>query len=216
MSNVNCIVKQTVLNRHVFDVLQVLKSDHAPCDRKELIRRLAYDVYDNPELLELLKSNERIIYDARTDMFRYKPFHDIQDTQDLLHLITSSKDSGVIEVKELKESFLKTDEALEELKKLGQILILYGKDETPKYVYPDDSTLYVPVSDEFKTLWDQIQVPESDIMIKELEKAGLKRMQVVKEAVDRKKSTDGKKKRMNKRIRITNTHLDIDFTKSGK
>jgi hypothetical protein len=50
--------------------------------------------------------------------------------------------------------------------------------------------------------------------VKELERAGLKRMQVLTdESEKKKKGSEGKRKRSNKRMRITNVHLGLDLRK---
>ncbi len=66
------IVKQTVLNRHVFDVLEVLKASLQPFDRATLIRKLAYDVWESPDLFQLLCSNDKIVYDSIAQTFAFK------------------------------------------------------------------------------------------------------------------------------------------------
>jgi hypothetical protein len=56
----------------VFDVLEVLKVDHVPHTRKDLLRKLAYDVFESTELMSLLKTNPKIIYDPLNDSFQFK------------------------------------------------------------------------------------------------------------------------------------------------
>ena len=164
-----------------------------------------------------------------------------------------------MEVKELKESFPEILPAVEvcfqlslffcsfgliknilyqELVSEKRILVVRTKDGVPKFLYPDESKMYISMSQgnlvklkpislqptlspkfnffiEHKTLWDQVQVPEHLFLVKELERAGLKRMQVLTEESSdkRKKGTEGKRKRSNKRMRITNVHLGLDLRK---
>ena len=60
------------LTRYVYDVLQVLKKEEKPLDRNEMIRKLAFDVFDNDDLMEILMRNEKIDFDPSNMSFSYK------------------------------------------------------------------------------------------------------------------------------------------------
>ncbi|OMJ28631.1 Transcription initiation factor IIE subunit beta [Smittium culicis] len=70
------------------------------------------------------------------------------------------------------------------------------------------------ISEEFKSIWFGLRVPDETDLGFEMDKAGLKQMQVDKR---KQSSLDDDKKKLktkNRRIKITNTHLEgIDLTK---
>lgn len=68
---------------------------------------------------------------------------------------------------------------------------------------------------EYKALWSGVVLPDRETMLKELSKAGLKSMTVSKEETEATRSGagSGKRKRVNKRLKITNVHLGLDLRK---
>ncbi|OLY82613.1 Transcription initiation factor IIE subunit beta [Smittium mucronatum] len=128
---------------------------------------------------------------------------------------------GVL-VKELKDSFiLDLPAAVQELVAKNQILTINNKDGSPRIlffnryqpVFGSSSEVSSKISPDFKSIWFELRVPDETDLGFEMEKAGLKQMQVDKRKTvedDDKKS----KKNKNRRIKITNTHLEgIDLTK---
>lgn len=89
-----------------------------------------------------------------------------------------------------------------------------NKDNSHRLLFYNDYKLEKPFDPEFIQLWSEISVPDQIDLQHELEKAGLKTMEVFDPVQNRKDSS--RKKAQQKRFRrtkITNTHLDIDLTK---
>ncbi|KAJ1929832.1 transcription factor TFIIE beta subunit, TFIIEB, Tfa2, partial [Linderina macrospora] len=72
--------------------------------------------------------------------------------------------------------------------------------------------LQTPVDDDIKRRWAELRIPDEADLAFEMEKAGLRQMQVEERA----NNDDDKKKtkQRTRKFKITNTHLvDIDLTK---
>ncbi len=96
--------------------------------------------------------------------------YQLQTAHDLLQLLQSHRKKGVMEVKTLKDSFPNIQPAIDELVQEKKIIVIPGKEGQPRLLYPDEPEAYIPLSQEYKDLWEQVKVPDSDIMIRELEK----------------------------------------------
>ena len=198
-------IKSTVLNRLVFDVLEVVKGNHIPWTRSELIRKLAWDVFENPDLLQALEKNQRIDYNKENQTLTYSPLYKISNSQDLKHVLKGQL--GVMEIKSLSDSWPEIDQHLESMQNQKEIILLSVKDE-PRFIYLDQPDLYINMSEEYIDYWNQVIIPDSDIMIKELNKAGLQESQIATQGDLKPKTLGVKRKKFNKRTRITNTHLE--------
>ncbi|OUM64765.1 hypothetical protein PIROE2DRAFT_8377, partial [Piromyces sp. E2] len=101
-----------------------------------------------------------------------------------------------------------------ELESEGDILVIYDSKERPKFIYANDKTLNVETDQVFKDLWHSLKVPAAEDISNELEKAGLKSMEVFATKVNPKNKVKKKSKQRNRKVKITNTHLEgIDLTK---
>jgi hypothetical protein len=75
-------------------------------------------------------------------------------------------------------------------------------------VFFNDKSLDITVSEEFTTMWDEIEMPGSIFELeRDLERNGLKGMQVVKAKAARPQASSGRKKGGRSRAKITNSHL---------
>ncbi|KAJ3092945.1 hypothetical protein HK102_000039 [Quaeritorhiza haematococci] len=171
-------------------------------DRDELIRKLAFDVFANRELFSMLTNNEKISYDPATKTFTYKPTYNIRTKEDLLQLLKENREFGGMEAKELKDSYADLNTAIKELEEAGQIIVIRNKDNAPKLLYPNEPSLSIKISE------------EPGVLTSELEKAGLKTMEVFSTRPKTQNKAKGKSRRGNRKMKITNTHLEgIDLTK---
>lgn len=198
-------IKSSVLNRLVFDVLEVVKGNHIPWTRSELIRKLAWDVFENKDLLDVLDKNPRVFVDFDKNTLTYSPLYKISCTQELKDVLKGT--FGVMDLKSLSDSWPEIYSKIPELIESREIIVLNVKDE-PRYIYLDSPELYIEMDEEYKSYWNQVTIPDSDVMIKELNKAGLKEAQIASLSVKKPLEETVKRKKFNKRTRITNTHLE--------
>jgi hypothetical protein len=199
-------IKSSVINRLVFDVLQIIKSNHISWSRSELIRKLAWDVFENQELLTALESNSRVILNRQDQSLTYSPLYKINNAQELILVLKNC--FGVMDIKILADSWPDIYSELDQMQESRQVLIINVKDE-PRYIALDEPELYLEMDQEYKDYYSQVAIPDQDLVLKELRKAGLKEAQVAS-LESKTESSDQvvKKKKFNKRTRITNTHLE--------
>jgi hypothetical protein len=198
-------IKSSVINRLVFDVLQIIKSNHISWSRSELIRKLAWDVFENQELLSALEINSRVVLNRQDQSLRYSPLYKINNSQDLILVLKSC--FGVMDIKILADSWPDIYSELDQMQECRQVLIINVKDE-PRYIALDEPELYLEMDLEYKNYYSQVVIPDQDLVLKELRKAGLKEAQVASLESKTESSEVVKKKKFNKRTRITNTHLE--------
>ena len=100
--------------------------------------------------------------------------------------------------------------------KENAVLVIRGKEDVPRYVYYNDPSLNVKISPAFIEQWSQVALPLEIDISRELEKAGLKSMEVIdmkSNNLQAANSKKGKTKRKS-RFKLTNTHLEgVDLTK---
>lgn len=172
-------------------------------------------------MLEKVCLNERIIYDPISKLLSYRHLYDVRNEADLMRALHDHMSIGGILVQDLRPSFPKIDVAIEEKIKTGQLIAFKGKnDDTAKVLFYNQFSLEKPVDPRFKDLWAEQTLPDSLEMAREMERAGLKGAGVADaEALSAGKPGNvptGKKKaskRINRRIKITNTHIEgLDFS----
>ncbi|KAJ1983033.1 transcription factor TFIIE beta subunit, TFIIEB, Tfa2 [Dimargaris verticillata] len=199
----------------VYDVINYLRQKSgAPLTSAEIYNGLHVDVEGNQELYERLTANEKISYDAENHTFEYKPTYDIRTTDDLLMLLQKRATQGATELKALSDSYLNVREAVEPLIRQGRVLAIRNKDNMPRLLfYNTHPGIQINISPEFKSMWRELRVPDETDLSKELDKAGLKQMEVFQKKVAKTESKSKKPKQRNRRVKITNTHLEnIDLT----
>lgn len=138
----------TSLSSQLFEIIKVLKEKNKPLTNSEIIRWAAIDVEATPLLLARMKSNQRLTYDPLALTFQFKPRYHIQTPSALLALLQQNRGVCGMDVKELKESYEKITDVIDELEGNGSALVLRnGKDNAAKIVYYNDSVFNVPISD---------------------------------------------------------------------
>ncbi|KAI9205114.1 uncharacterized protein BJ171DRAFT_503032 [Polychytrium aggregatum] len=206
--------------KQLFLIINILKSKDSPFSFDEIYQETGYDLTSstNDELIESIRTNLKIISDFEAQTLQFRPKFDIKSKHDLLRLLESQKLSHGLEVDdEFKESFPNWQAAVQELEKSEDIIVFMNKEgagAVPRVLFYNDSSLNVHMSEEFKTYWHQIKLPPEGDLEKELEKAGLKSMDTFSTKPKSVTKVKVKPKKTNKRIKLTNTHLeDIDLTK---
>ncbi|EEB05163.1 transcription factor TFIIE beta subunit [Schizosaccharomyces japonicus yFS275] len=190
--------------------VEYLKERNEPKTAEEIASYLSTPL--TPMLLQLLKKNDRILYDARHETFTFKPLHNIRSSAGLLAYLDSLKVHAGMSVKELKDGWPNVAAELEELEKRGEVLLLRTKkDAVPKMVWRNDRSCDCHVDDEFKSVWHEIPIPPTLDLATELGKYGLKPTAVDPSTVKKKTlmHASKQKKPKTRRGKITNTHLNI-------
>ncbi|ORX60821.1 transcription initiation factor IIE, beta subunit [Piromyces finnis] len=204
--------KQRNIGQQLYEVIAYLKTVDEPQTAENLKKFAQVDVYSSEELYKNLTNNNKITFDPEKNTFAYKPVYDIKGKDDLLKLVREHK---AMEVKALKDSYSKLMETIKELEEEGNILVIYNKTKgIPMVIYPNNKAYNVETDDVFKDLWHSLKVPAGEDLSKELEKAGLKSMEVYQSKINPKNKVKKKAKQRNRKVKITNTHLEgIDLTK---
>ncbi|KAI8817458.1 uncharacterized protein EV422DRAFT_509032 [Fimicolochytrium jonesii] len=200
------------MNTKVYNIINALREKDAPASEAEIFRLTAINVAGSAELRELLKNNPKITYHDHDGTYQYKPKYNLRSKEDLLSLLYTTRDSGGTELKELTDSWPGLLAAVHDLSASGDILVLTTKDAKPRILFHNAKEYNLTVSDEFKEYWHKVPMPKEADLARELEKAGLKSMEVY----SMQKGDAGlkmRKRRVNKRVRMTNTHLEgLDLT----
>ncbi|TPX67323.1 hypothetical protein SpCBS45565_g03888 [Spizellomyces sp. 'palustris'] len=194
-------------NTKVYTIINALREKGEALSEKEIMRLTAVHIGGTPGLREILRTNLKIEFIPQDKTYRYKPKYTIRSKEDLITLLQSNASHGGMEIKELLDSWSGLLGAVQELEKEGHVLVLKTKDQKPRIVYWNDKSLNLDMSKEFQNYWHEIQLPKESDLAKELERAGLKSMEVfvAPKATDKPKES---KRRGHKRIKLTNTHLE--------
>ncbi|KAI8917091.1 hypothetical protein DFJ77DRAFT_459130 [Powellomyces hirtus] len=195
-------------NTKVYNIINALRERDAPASESEIMRLTAINISSSSELREILKNNPKITYHPRDGTYQYKPKYDLRSKEDLLNLLYETRDQGGTEMKELQDSWSGLPAAVQELDKSGDITVLTTKDNKPRILFWNQKEANVKMSPEFHEYWHKVPIPKETELAKELERAGLKSMEVFSTANKGDSMLKQNKKRTNKRIRLTNTHLE--------
>jgi transcription initiation factor TFIIE subunit beta len=198
------------ISQQMYNVINYLKEHEGPHTAEDLKEFAKVDIYSSEDLLNNLTHNDKITYDPENNTFTYKPLYDIKNKEDLLKLVREHK---AMEVRGLNDSYSSNlIDDIKELEKEGEILVIYSK-ENPRIIYANEKELNVEMDKEFKELWHSLTVPAEEELSKELKNAGLKSMEVFEAKVNPKNTNKKKTKQRKRKVKIINTHLDIDLTK---
>lgn len=74
-----------------------------------------------------------------------------------------------MDYKDLKDSYLKLGEAVEELANEGQILVIRNKDGNPRVLFYNEMDYNTPIDPEFQKMWAEITIPDETDLPKHLE-----------------------------------------------
>ncbi|KAJ3194686.1 hypothetical protein HK101_002160 [Irineochytrium annulatum] len=200
------------------NILKELKSHTDAIEMKVLQQKLGIKLKDT----NVWRTCDKIGFDLKAKTIWYKHEYAIRSKEDLVETLKAGRDVGGKDPKELKESYPDVFAAIEELEKEGSILVVKDKNDAPKLVYynclvergPNDAPPTYP-SSEFVKHWNDVKVPPEEELLKELDKAGLKRADGSSTNVKLKVTAKTKSKR-GRKGKTTNTHLGIDLSKEAK
>ncbi|GKT86379.1 transcription initiation factor IIE subunit beta [Colletotrichum tofieldiae] len=134
----------------------------------------------------------------------------VRDKISLLRHLQSKKDAEGTSVKDLKDGWPDCDQALMELEREHKILIVKTKKEQhPRAIWLDDASLHHHVDDEFKRMWNAVEVPTTDDIVKKLVSVGQKPASADPSTIKKVDSKKQQKKRAVRRTgKTTNTHME--------
>ncbi|CAG8437013.1 10494_t:CDS:2 [Ambispora gerdemannii] len=184
------------------------------------------EIEKDPQLLSLMQNSEKILYDPVGDTYQYKASINafslahliIRDKEDLVKLLFERKDSKPcgMQFKDLADSYIDLKKAINELEEEKRILVIRStKENAPRIIFWNSTEEDTQMDKEFVEIFHKVKVPEVQVDLpKELQKAGLQTMEVYENKTKTEnKQKQRKKKQMNRKIKIHNTHVNIDLTK---
>lgn len=159
-----------------------------------------------------LQNHPKVAYDPRgadrKGTFVFKPPYDIRNSEQLLAHLQAQKTAQGLSVKELREGWPDCEVEITKLEKEHKLLVTRNrKDDHAKQVWADDPTLFNPIDDEFRNLWDKTRLPDALTVVEEIEKAGLTptgKSGAIKPKVVKAEKKTKKPRRGGK---MTNTHM---------
>jgi transcription initiation factor TFIIE subunit beta len=202
--------KDTGMGQHLFTQLtyavEYLKNHSEPISAEKIAGYLSTTM--TPAFKHLLQHNPKITYHADTDLYEFRPLHNIRNASSLLATLANTNTGAGLVVKELKDGYPNVEEDLKTLEARGEVLVIRGKkDGLARMVWYNDPKLNVGISEEFKELWAGLTVPDAGDLPRELEKAGMTPASVDPRTIKRAVVDKEKKKKGRRRGKITNTHL---------
>ncbi|GBB92429.1 hypothetical protein RclHR1_02000010 [Rhizophagus clarus] len=206
------VVKHTLSQLH--NVIRFLKEKvDVPQTAEDLKNNKIADINANKELYNHMINNEKILYNSVDRTFQYKPDYAIRSKEDLLNLLKERQEKeGVsrgMPYRELDDC-IDLSNSIKELESEGKIMVIrLMKDNSPRLLYYNDLQYNTPMDKEFVDMFHDVKVPDESDLKKSLEGAGLRTMAVLENKTrteDRPKQR--KRKQPNRKIKITNTHLE--------
>lgn len=187
-----------------------LQSKDKPQTIGDIILHLSlqnYPAEHQKELKRLLMLDGKVNYDAKTETFTFRPLHNIRNADQLLAHLQAQKNAKGLSVKELKDGWPDAETAINDLEDRNLLLVIRNKkNKDPRMVWPNDPSLVAPIDEEFKTLWEKIELPDAEHVLKTLEEKGLtpagRSNMTVKKAVKVEK-----KKKKRRTGKVTNDHM---------
>ncbi|KAK0528252.1 hypothetical protein OC842_004616 [Tilletia horrida] len=220
----------------LFSAIEALKRHQGPVRLEDLAlsNNLASLLDQNGSLFQRFKTNERVLYDPKVNLWSYKPDYDIRKPSDIVDVLRARFVEGtkpMMKIAELRDSYPDARGGLEELAKHKpaedrEVLILRNKDQSIKYAVwnPTKGEEVRRVDDEFRTLWHAQKVPDEVEMDAELVAEGLNAqtsaagpIPATGSAALRGNAKRGRGKRGgasgSRQAKLQNTHTGIDFLK---
>jgi len=190
------------LNIYIHKILEFLKKLDRAVGYKEIEDNTGISILKHPDLIKAFRTNDKLLFENNT--VRFVPSYVIRSVDDLLDILKTVNSQEGIEMAKLEDSPFDIKPFINQLKQENKIIILKDLDSSEIVFY--NESVFPFVSEEIKSLWASVKVPNYYDIINELNQAGLKGSDnptVVKNRVI-KKTVSKKSKR---RITITNTHV---------
>lgn len=154
------------------------------------------------------KVNYQRVDGKEKDLFSFRPFQNIRSADQLLGYLQSQPTAQALAVKDLKDGWHGALDAIDDLEKQGKLSVTRNKkDDSARFVWPNDPSLFFPIDLDFKTMWQKIRLPEPGALADELEREGLTPANKSRSAKAKPMKQESKKKKARKGGKTTNTHM---------
>ena len=188
------------------EILQYLSQMHAHEDSKKLIA-------------SILKRHERVTWKPDPELkaqswssgtFMHRPLINVRSKSQLISYLQAKMDAQGVSVKDLKDGWPDCEDAINELEAEHKILVTRTKkDNHARMIWSNDPTLVHKVDTEFQVMWNKIELPSVDDIVRRLMEAGQKPASEdpskrIKAAA---KPKEKKKKAPRKGGKVTNSHM---------
>ncbi|KAL9138069.1 MAG: hypothetical protein Q9175_000722 [Cornicularia normoerica] len=163
-------------------------------------------------LKTILISHDKVTYEKvdgkEKDLFSFRPIHNIRSADGLLGYLQSQSTAQALSVKDLKDGWHGALDAINNLEKQGKLSVTrHKKDDSARFVWPNDPSLFFSIDQEFKTMWQKITLPEPGALADELEREGLTPANKSRSVKVKPIKQEHKTKRARKGGKTTNTHM---------
>ena len=163
-------------------------------------------------LKTILMSHEKVNYQRidgkEKDLFSFRPIHNIRSADGLLGYLQSQPTAQALSVKDLKDGWHGALDAIDNLEKEGKLSVTrHKKDDSARFVWPNDPSLFFSIDQEFKIMWQKIRLPEPGALADELEREGLTPANKSRAVKAKPVKQENKTKRARKGGKTTNTHM---------
>ncbi|CAD6568286.1 MAG: hypothetical protein ASARMPREDX12_001346 [Alectoria sarmentosa] len=154
------------------------------------------------------KVNYKKVDGKEKDEFSFRPIHNIRSPDELLGYLQSQPTAQALSVKDLKDGWQGALDAIDNLEKQGKLAVTrHKKDDSARFVWPNDPSLFFSIDQEFKSMWQKIKLPEPGALADELEREGLTPANKSRSVKAKPVKQESKTKRARKGGKTTNTHM---------
>lgn len=202
---------------NVLYAIQKMKEKNAPLTFEDIVGYLSLQERRHDQgyvhaLRSILQVHEKVDFDATgangNGTYSFRPPHNIRSEEQLLQKLQSQTTMTGILVKDLKEGWPGVEQSIDKLEKEGKLLVTRNKkDNHPKMVWANDPSLMHHFDDEFRAIWEKTKIPDQQLVIEELEKAGMIPTNKNKVVKPRPKMEQKKTKKPRRTGKTTNTHM---------
>uniref|UniRef100_A0A7S3EFD7 TFA2 Winged helix domain-containing protein n=1 Tax=Rhodosorus marinus TaxID=101924 RepID=A0A7S3EFD7_9RHOD len=201
--------KPQTLNMQIKSVLDVLRKELRPMTPEEIEKILGTDIVNNQELRKNVESSTKFLRE-RDGRWRWKSQYYIRNKDELLVFLRKRHD-GVPRAA-LDDCYKGVTDDMKDIinSKPREVIVLKNSTDKKEIVYPYESALSLPVSDDIRGMWETIHAPDRIEVHRYLIENGVKKGKVEdfpQLAINRRRPR-GQKARSNKRMKLTNVHLE--------
>ncbi len=190
-------------NSYIYKILEFIKKDTKPFSFKTIQDNLGINLLSNSALIKVLKNNPKVVIENYT--IRFVPYYQIKTAEEFLEVVKSKSGEEGIEMSKLADSPIDIKPFIDKYLASNEIFVLKDMDGSEVVFYNEYSNIK-PIEESIKSLWNSVKIINYHNIIDELNTAGLKKDQ----GMDARKKVVPvvkKKKRSQRRIKITNTHV---------
>uniref|UniRef100_A0A7S3EEF9 TFA2 Winged helix domain-containing protein n=1 Tax=Rhodosorus marinus TaxID=101924 RepID=A0A7S3EEF9_9RHOD len=151
--------KPQTLNMQIKSVLDVLRKELRPMTPEEIEKILGTDIVNNQELRKNVESSTKFLRE-RDGRWRWKSQYYIRNKDELLVFLRKRHD-GVPRAA-LDDCYKGVTDDMKDIinSKPREVIVLKNSTDKKEIVYPYESALSLPVSDDIRGMWETIHAPD--------------------------------------------------------